>query len=192
MALNVLADTGLGREVLGEMALSLGSDVPFFLSGGVALASGRGEHIEPLPVPAGLSVLLVNPGFPSATAPAFRRLDAWRQTPTGPEPALSREALASALASGEPLAWPYTNDFLPAFLAGGGEEAEAYRRIISRLREEGADFSGLSGAGSTCFGIFKDRKCAENAAQILSGEWNSVHLTFFLACSAITVLELSM
>jgi 4-diphosphocytidyl-2-C-methyl-D-erythritol kinase len=199
MALNVLAGTSLGREELGEMALSLGSDVPFFLSGGAALVSGRGERIEPLPVPAGLSVLLVNPGFPSATASAFRRLDAWRRTLAGPEeqggglePVLSREELVAALVRGEPAAWPYINDFLPAFLAGGGEEAEAYRRIIFRLKEEGADFSGLSGAGSTCFGIFKDRKHAENVVQVLSGEWNSVHLTFFLACSAITVLELSM
>jgi 4-diphosphocytidyl-2-C-methyl-D-erythritol kinase len=187
MALNVLAEAGLGRGELEELALGLGSDVPFFLSGGAALVSGRGEDIEPLPVPGGLSVLLVNPGFPSATNRAFRRLDAWREQHKDPPP-VSRDDLIAALA-GEPGSWPYTNDFLPVFLAGGGEEAGSYGRLVSRLKEEGADFSGMSGAGSTCFGIFKERETAGKAAQILSKEWNFVNLTFFLASSTITVLK---
>jgi 4-diphosphocytidyl-2-C-methyl-D-erythritol kinase len=188
-ALNILADTGLGREELGEIALSLGSDVPFFLEGGTALVSGRGESIEALPVPSGLSVLLVNPGFPSPTAAAFRRLDQWRERNGGfPEPDLPRDRLIPALADC-PENWPYVNDFLPVFLARGDEEAGAYCRLISLLREEGADFTGLSGAGSTCFGIFKDRKMAEKAAGVLLKQWNLVYLTFFLASSTISVLK---
>ncbi|MDR0999063.1 MAG: 4-(cytidine 5'-diphospho)-2-C-methyl-D-erythritol kinase [Treponema sp.] len=181
-ALNLLADTGLDTGDLREMALNLGSDVPFFLGGGAALVSGRGERIEPLPVPAGLQVLLVNPGFPSPTAGSFRRLDQWREGNGGlPGPDLSRAGLIAALAKDPPETWPYTNDFLPLFLAGGGEEAGAYRRLLSSLREEGADFAGLSGAGSTCFGIFKGRETAEKALQALSKRWNMVYLTFFLA-----------
>jgi 4-diphosphocytidyl-2-C-methyl-D-erythritol kinase len=176
------------------MALNLGSDVPFFLSGGAALVSGRGEHIEPLPVPSGLSVLLVNPGFPSPTGLSFRRLDRWRERNGGLAgglrgPDLSRACLISALAEGRPETWPYRNDFLPLFLAGRGEEAEAYRRLIFSLREEGADFTGLSGAGSTCFGIFKDREMAEKASGTLSKRRFLVYLTFFLASSTISVLE---
>jgi 4-diphosphocytidyl-2-C-methyl-D-erythritol kinase len=189
-ALNTLADTGLGREDLREMALNLGSDVPFFLDGGAALVSGRGENIEPLSVPSGLSVLLVNPGFPSPTGPSFRRLDQWRRrNGVLPGPALSRARLVSALAGASPETWPYGNDFLPLFLDGGGEEAGAYRRLISSLREEGADFTGLSGAGSTCFGVFKNRKTAEKASERLLEKWILVYLTFFLASSTISVLK---
>jgi 4-diphosphocytidyl-2-C-methyl-D-erythritol kinase len=194
-ALNMLAGTGLGGEDLRDMALNLGSDVPFFLSGGAALVGGRGENIEPLPVPPGLSVLLVNPGFPSPTGPSFRRLDRWRRLPARrggngfPGPDLPRARLVSALAEDPPETWPYGNDFLPLFLAGRGEEAEAYRRLISSLREGGADFTGLSGAGSTCFGVFKDRKRAEKASEALLRRWNLVYLTFFLASSTISVLE---
>jgi 4-diphosphocytidyl-2-C-methyl-D-erythritol kinase len=192
-ALNKLADTGLGGEDLRKMALNLGSDVPFFLSGGAALVSGRGENIEPLPVPSGLSVLLVNPGFPSPTGLSFRRLDRWRTQREGsgglPGPDLSRTRLISALAEGRPEAWPYVNDFLPLFLDGQGEEAGAYRRLISSLREAGADFTGLSGAGSTCFGVFKDRKTAEKASETLLKAWNLVYLTFFLASLTISVLK---
>jgi 4-diphosphocytidyl-2-C-methyl-D-erythritol kinase len=190
IALNELADTGLGKEELRELALNLGSDVPFFLGGGAALVSGRGENVEPLPAPSGLSVLLVNPGFPSPTSLSFRRLDQWREGNGGiPEPGLSRARLISALAEGRPETWPYRNDFLPLFLAGQGEEAGAYRRLISSLREAGADFAGLSGAGSTCFGIFKDRKTAEKALEALLKGWNLVYLTFFLASSTVSVLK---
>jgi 4-diphosphocytidyl-2-C-methyl-D-erythritol kinase len=190
IALNILSGAALAGEELREMALKLGSDVPFFLGGGTALVSGRGETIEPLPVPAGLSALLVNPGFPSATDLSFRRLDQWRELNGGTQARdLSRTELISALANGRPETWPFANDFLPVFLAGGGEEAGAYQRLLSRLREEGADFAGLSGAGSTCFGIFKDRETAQKASQILLKEWNLVYLTFFLASSTISVLE---
>jgi 4-diphosphocytidyl-2-C-methyl-D-erythritol kinase len=218
MALNTLAGGPLSLPELAELAEQLGSDVPFFLSGGFAWVSGRGECIEPLSLPgnlpgragdlpdklqnssdklSNLSVVLVNPGFPSGTVEAFRQLDLWREKgwvgrgSSGP----SDEALKQALGS-HPRDWPYENDFLSVFLAGKDGEtgmvsnaAKAYGDIISRLGALGADFSGLSGAGSTCFGIFTDGGTAEKAAKALKNEWNTVQLTFFLARSAVTVLE---
>ncbi|GHT58696.1 4-diphosphocytidyl-2-C-methyl-D-erythritol kinase [Spirochaetia bacterium] len=188
IALNALAGDRLSPFEMKELAEQLGSDVPFFLSGGTAWVSGRGEHIEPLPVPAGLAVVLVNPGFSSATAEAFKRLDLWREqggAKTAPV-TISDDALKRAL-RGHPRDWPYENDFLPVFLAG--KEAKAYGDIISRLKALEADFSGLSGAGSTCFGVFTDGGMAEKAAKILKDEWKFVELTFFLAHSAVRVLE---
>ncbi|MDR3248964.1 MAG: 4-(cytidine 5'-diphospho)-2-C-methyl-D-erythritol kinase, partial [Treponema sp.] len=78
--------------------------------------------------------------------------------------------------------------FLPALCEGDGKEATTYRRIISAL-EQDAEFSGLSGAGSTCFGIFKDGGTAEKVTKLLLREGFFVHVTFFLARSAIRVLE---
>jgi 4-diphosphocytidyl-2-C-methyl-D-erythritol kinase len=191
----MLAGTGLSPAELRELALGLGSDVPFFLadapgsgglgSGGAAWVSGRGERITPLETSRPWPVVLVNPGFSSPTAEAFRRLDG---RAAGPGGGPGREALIRALDSG-PGDWPFWNDFLSVLGTGPGEEAMAYRRIISALRKGGAVFTGLSGAGSTCFGVFMDEGEAERAARLLADHWIFVCITFFLARSAFRVLE---
>jgi 4-diphosphocytidyl-2-C-methyl-D-erythritol kinase len=214
-ALDLLAATGLSLDELRDMALSLGSDVPFFLalppegkaaggtgepavsragSGGAAWVRGRGERILPLESPS-WPVVLVNPGFSSPTGEAFRRLDQWRER-RGREalsggaagaPKAGPEELIGALGA-DPSAWPYWNDFLPV-LCGGDGESLTYRYILSTLRGGGADFAGLSGAGSTCFGVFKDGGKAEKTAQLLTNEGFLVYVTFFLARSPFRVLE---
>jgi 4-diphosphocytidyl-2-C-methyl-D-erythritol kinase len=206
-ALDLLAGTGLSLTELRVLALTLGSDVPFFLadpppggadpggegrvspvgSGGAAWVGGRGERILPLESPSWPAVL-VNPGFPSPTGEAFRRLDLWREgRPSGVEAAPGQAELIGALA-GDPAAWPYRNDFLPA-LSGGAGESSVYRRILLSLQRGGAVFAGLSGAGSTCFGVFNDRGGAERAAKLLSNEGFLVYVTFFLARSLFRVLK---
>ena len=62
--LNALWELGFSRERLAELGARLGSDVPFFVYGGTALAQGRGERILPLP-PAQLPwVVLLCPPVP--------------------------------------------------------------------------------------------------------------------------------
>ncbi|MDR1986538.1 MAG: 4-(cytidine 5'-diphospho)-2-C-methyl-D-erythritol kinase [Treponema sp.] len=185
-ALQVLVAPNLPREDLLEMALALGSDVPFFLWGGAAFVSGRGEQILPLKAVEGIWIVLVYPGFPSDTARAFRLLDQVR-----PEPGLVKEKGIRDLiwALGEyPGSWPYRNDFLQVFLdAGNQEQAAVYRRIVQELKGRGADFVGLSGAGSACFGIFSNGGVAKEAGIALSerkAAWNQryfVQVTFPLA-----------
>jgi 4-diphosphocytidyl-2-C-methyl-D-erythritol kinase len=193
LALNHLAGTSLSRTALWSLAEVLGSDVPFFLLPGTALVYGRGEGVIPLAPPQNIRVVLVNPGFPSDTAGAFRLLDGGRG-----EPALREfpwdvwdtwETLSGAL-SGPPALWPYGNDFLSLFLEKGPpERAEAYRSIIVSLNALGADFAGLSGSGSTCFGIFTDGGAADRAVQALLKRWNFVKATIPLARSANAVLQ---
>src|SRR5262244_2012072 len=55
---------------LDEVAISLGMDVPFFLRGGTALATGRGERIERLRS-GSLGLVLVNPRFEVSTAQMY-------------------------------------------------------------------------------------------------------------------------
>jgi 4-diphosphocytidyl-2-C-methyl-D-erythritol kinase len=199
LALNSLyvaaSGSPLSTDSLAEMAASLGSDVPFFLTkSGAAWVTGRGEKIRPLEAPKNLFFVLVNPGFPSETAAAFRLLDEIRGALPGnrlndadnPE-----AALINALA-GPPRTWPFENDFLPVFLrdsARGDANARSYRKIIGQLRDLGADFAGLSGAGSTCFGVFAEREQAAEAEKSLSKTWKLVKYSFLLARRAIAVLE---
>jgi 4-diphosphocytidyl-2-C-methyl-D-erythritol kinase len=173
LGLNRLSGAGLSRKTLGEMAETLGSDVPFFLEGGAAWVSGRGENIRPLDLPEGIKVVLVNPGFPSDTAGAFRLLDEERKN--GEIPVLRDDAEEYARALGQdPRKWPFVNDFLPVFLKAG----LPYGAVLSRLRELGADFAGLSGSGSTCFGVFTDGGIAKKAGSFLMKQWKAVKLTF--------------
>jgi len=183
LALNVLAGGPFSAHELLEMAAVLGSDVPFFLSGGAAFVSGRGERVEPIKTPEGLWALLVKPPFSSDTANSYRILDEARERPVQeklPQEKLSSEALIRALQS-PPQTWPFYNDFLPVFLAQGGKKAAAYRTILDDLRNAGASFAGLSGSGSCCFGIFTSEKTARNAENALSCTKNDINLTFFLA-----------
>jgi 4-diphosphocytidyl-2-C-methyl-D-erythritol kinase len=213
LALDALAETRLGDGELGKIGEKLGSDVPFFLSGGAALVTGRGEWVQPLEMPAGqLSVVLINPGFSSGTAAAFAKLDKFRGMnypalkggrlyPRVPINAtitdsfgklferegLSGEDLIRSLGE-NPASWPYINDFLPV-LREDREYGAAYNRIFRDLQELGSDFSGLSGSGSTCFGIFADRGSAEKAFDALFRSHSFAKLTFFLARKPVPVLQ---
>ena len=204
LAMNLLSEAALSASELNEMASSLGSDVPFFLTGGTAFVSGRGELVEPAKSPQGLWVVLVKPSFSSDTASAFRLLDLVRKQGACEEKvefreALPKEALIRAL-EGESGAWPFYNDFLTVFLRSGSlnwenpdqdykTKAGAYRAILESLRDFGASFTGLSGAGSCCFGVFGAKGEAERAAEKLPESGNFVRLTFFLAHKANPVLK---
>ena len=207
LALNSLAGTALSMEDLRGIAAFLGSDVPFFLTGGAAFVSGRGELIEPVKFPQRLWVVLVKAPFSSDTACAFRLLDEARERGIGEErenkipkeelfkKALSKKELIRAL-EGDPGSWPFRNDFLPVFLYSNlfqkeeeGIDTGVYRVILEDLREAGASFAGLSGSGSSCFGIFNTKEAAEKAEQALAGSEKYVKLTFFLAQKAKAVVE---
>ncbi len=64
MGMNQLWGLGLSKEKLFEMAVQLGSDVPFFLYGGTALAEGRGEVITPLPALPPAWFVIILPAIP--------------------------------------------------------------------------------------------------------------------------------
>ena len=184
LALDALANTDLSGKELEEMALHLGSDVPFFLKGGTAFVSGRGEHIEPLTLPRGLWIVLVKPPFFSDTAVAFRLLDRARELDRGKfsKNKLSQKALVLALGE-DPAAWPFYNDFLPVFLEEWDDEKAhpySYQLILESLKALGASFAGLSGAGSCCFGIFNSEKAAKLAEKNLAEKVNFVKSTFFV------------
>jgi 4-diphosphocytidyl-2-C-methyl-D-erythritol kinase len=198
LALNQLSGTTLPIQSMTEMAAILGSDVPFFLTGGTAFVSGRGETVEPLKSPGRLWVVLVKPPFKSDTAFAYRLIDHLREQGdrAGIEKrrTVSRESLLSAL-EGDSEKWPFFNDFLPVFLCPERSvNAAVYRGILESLRGLGASFAGLSGSGSCCFGVFRAKNTAEKAAKKLHAgklykEGNIAISTFFLAHRADPVLK---
>ncbi|MCL2441290.1 MAG: 4-(cytidine 5'-diphospho)-2-C-methyl-D-erythritol kinase [Treponema sp.] len=187
LALNKMTGSPLNKETLLEMAASLGSDVPFFIhETPAAWVTGRGEFIEPVKMPQ-LFLVLVNPGFSSNTGTAFKLLDEYRRgSRRGAEAQREDEVLSSPLllfsaSSASPCLcvneFMYRNDFLHVF---PDSEKSIYTQIISQLKDLGAQFANLSGAGSTCFGIFENAKTAENAALTLREKW-----PFAVNCSSL-------
>ncbi|MCL2211826.1 MAG: 4-(cytidine 5'-diphospho)-2-C-methyl-D-erythritol kinase [Treponema sp.] len=146
LALNKLAGFPCASDALLEMAAFLGSDVPFFIhETAAALVTGRGERIQPIETPS-VHLALVNPGFTSDTAAAFRLLDEHREREKN-----------------------NTNDFLSIFPE---KEKSVYDGIILKLKELGAEYANLSGSGATCFGVFNDSEQARKAADIMRGSWD--------------------
>jgi 4-diphosphocytidyl-2-C-methyl-D-erythritol kinase len=193
LAVSFPGEKALNKAELAEMGALLGSDVPFFLyNTPAAWISGRGELVQPLDLPEsahGLTFVLANPGFPSDTGRAYRLLDFWRSTKTPsspPDPRLARESF-----SAPPRNWQFFNDFLPVFCdktkedTALSEDGMVYQRIIDCLRERGAEFVGLSGSGSTCFGVFSEHNRAESARDALQKQCSFVNISFSLARGAI-------
>ena len=81
LALNSQLEKPLSAEALHELAAGLGSDVPFFLYGGAARCTGRGEKIEAAPAPPELPVVLFKPGFNISTQDAYSNCMAAEELP---------------------------------------------------------------------------------------------------------------
>jgi 4-diphosphocytidyl-2-C-methyl-D-erythritol kinase len=176
LALASIFDGEVGREALHSLALSLGADVPFFLSPAAALVSGIGEKIEPLAGVPSLDLVLVNPGISLATAEVYRAADALRGALTEPRPGSTMRAISRL--RGE------TGDLVPALgeLLINDLEPAARRlcppvaRLIRRLHEAGAVGVSMSGSGATVFGVFESGDRANRAAEALrasesDGNW---------------------
>jgi len=92
--LNRLWSLGLEDEHLEKLAAELGSDTAFFVRNVPAFATGRGEKLRPLRVLEPIPLLLVNFGFGSSTAWAYRHYRAGGRVP--PTPSLDGLTRASA------------------------------------------------------------------------------------------------
>ena len=145
-ALNALAPRALREPELLRIAMTLGSDVPFLTSTEpFALAWGHGERMLALPALPERTVVLVFPEFTVATADAYEWIAASRQTDV-PSPRL---VSVPELTSWETLHQHVVNDFETVV----AEHHPEIATIIGQLRETGASIAGMSGSGSTLFGI---------------------------------------
>jgi 4-diphosphocytidyl-2-C-methyl-D-erythritol kinase len=164
LALNELFGHPLPPETLHALAATLGSDVPFFLQGGPALAGGRGERVEPVArfdVLDGRWLLLIHPGFGVSTAWAYSALANFPDALNG-RPGRAR-ALASQLAAGDyPGACGALYNSLEAPVLAKHPVLALTQEF---LRGNGADAALMSGSGSTTFALMPDRATGERALE---------------------------
>jgi 4-diphosphocytidyl-2-C-methyl-D-erythritol kinase len=152
LGLNELFGAPLDAPRLSELAAQLGSDVPFFLQAGPAVATGRGERIEPLgffPALAGTWLLLIHPGFGISTAWAYRSL---AQFPAALHGQPGRAARLIARLQAGPLA-DAAGEFYNSLEAPAFAKYPILALYQEFLRSEGAAAALMSGSGSTTFAL---------------------------------------
>ena len=144
------------------MAAKLGSDVPYFIRGGTALATGRGEKLRPLPAMPPCWLVIVKPEESHSTAAMYAAMDrAENRTRSD-----SRAVLAG-LESGDlaAIAAGLSNDFQQVLPADSAVPA-----LAAALRRQGALNAQMTGSGSAVFGLFAEKAAAAAAAAALEGE----------------------
>lgn len=140
-----------------ELALDLGSDVPFFLGpAGLALGRGRGERLTPIsPLPTG-HLVIVLPPVHVATAWAYGALAGFRRE----RPFSRRVPLGEGPWRWDDVAGHAGNDF-EEVVSGAHPRVAA---SLTALRDAGARPALLSGSGAACFGVFTGAEEAGYAA----------------------------
>ena len=154
-ALDSLSRAPLGQRRLLSIAAALGADIPFLMSGEVmALAWGRGERMLALPHLPPREVLLVIPEFRVTTVDAYAWLDKDRSKTGGTgeyETADLLLATEAVLADWHQLAHLSRNSFLNPVAARHPE----IRLLRDQLKKTDAFLCGMTGSGSTLFGVYE-------------------------------------
>lgn len=161
--LNRLFGLGLSFEELVGLAGGIGSDVPFFLFGGTALATGRGERLAPVPCRGReWSVTLVKPDRAVSTAEVYAGLDlAGLSSP-------DTATMLTALRAGDfASACRNLGNVLESVTLARHPEV---RRLRDRLRAAEAAGVLMSGSGPTVFAFTRSRAEAERVAAAVAGE----------------------
>ena len=168
-ALNRLWKLDIPFEGQVRMAAQLGSDVPFFLKAGTAVASGRGEVLKYVRWEEEIFYVLVYPGFPVSTAWAYGQLGKIDLT-KGVRYINFINSLAHKISQSAELLACLESDF-EALIEG---TYPAVSEIKERLRQGGAVACSLSGSGSTMYGVFQTRAEAERAlASLQDTSWTA-------------------
>jgi 4-diphosphocytidyl-2-C-methyl-D-erythritol kinase len=167
--LNALHGLPVREAGLLEMAISLGSDVPFFLAGSsLALAWGRGERLLALPPLEPAPVLLAVPPFAVNTPDAYAALAADRVT--APAPRASAVQRMEELSGWDGIAKRAHNDFEQVMFVQYPVLAE----VRDAVRDAGARLALLTGSGSCVFGVFRDAAARDAAAARLQEQFDGL------------------
>ena len=167
VALDRLWETGLTIRDLEVLAAKIGSDVTFFLHGGLAVGRGRGNTVERLPDLPSLAVCIVVPDLEVSTAWAFAEM-AFRLTSRRPDATV--EAFAAGRGNGVMSDPPWRslfNDF-EEVVTGRWPEIG---RIVRTVQGTGPLTTAMAGTGAAVFGIYAVTAAARRAAGKIGNEW---------------------
>ena len=161
-ALNSLEGEPYTPAQLARVGEEVGSDVPYCVMGGTALAEGRGEVLTALPALPKCWVAVCKPDFSISTPELFARIDSCkiRRRP-------DTEGLLAALGEGDLAGvarrmYNVFEDVLPP------RQQARVAGIKHTLIQRGALGANMSGTGPTAFGLFQEEEAAREAVQALA------------------------
>ena len=168
-ALNRAFDAPLSLPALAELGAQLGSDVPFCVLGGTALAEGRGERLTQLPPAPQMTYVICKPELSFSTPELYAQLDA---ITIGERP--DTTAMRAALQKGdlEGIGKQLCNVFEQVTVPAHPE----LNYIKSILMTYGAYGAAMTGSGSAVFGIFDAFEAAAVACMMLKENYPQVFL----------------
>ena len=171
-ALDRMHNTGLDPMALARIGERVGSDVPYCVLGGTALAEGRGEVLTPLPALPRCRVVLCKPDFSVSTPALFAKIDSVRLR-CRPD----TKGVLAALEQGdlEGVARRLYNVFEDALPPRCAAKVE---QVKSVLIQSGALGAVMSGTGSAVYGLFRDESCAQDAYDQLKQLYPETFLTY--------------
>lgn len=172
-ALNRLTGVNLPLPELQKIGLMVGSDVPYCIVGGTALARGRGELLTQLPALPECHILICKPRFSISTADLFGKIDG-KPLRTHPDTA----GLVRALEQGDlpgvaRRMYNVFEDVLP-------RNCSEIFSVRSGILSAGALGAIMTGTGSAVFGLFDDEEKAKAAYALFSAQYKDC----FLTCAA--------
>lgn len=178
LAVDKLLGLNIPPERLKDLASRLGSDVPFFLTGGTAAVRGRGEVLSPLPDGPPLWLAIIKPQQSVSTAWAYGALDAIPDRLS----ARATRKMEEVLAGGEVdrIISRMTNDFEQVIFAEYPPIALLHDEfLMARARN-----ARLCGSGSAVFGVTTDDASANEIARIMRLKYDRVFV-----CRTLTRAE---
>lgn len=168
-ALNTHYGAPLSILALAELGASIGSDVPFCVICGTAMAEGRGERLRKLPDMPDCFIVVCKPDFSSSTPELYRKLD---ETVIGKRP--DHQAMESALFAGDldTIALNLYNVFDPLVT----KEHLELNYIKSIFNSYGSIGQQMTGSGSAVFGITKSFEYAAVICNMLKENYPQVYI----------------
>ncbi|OGU58244.1 MAG: 4-(cytidine 5'-diphospho)-2-C-methyl-D-erythritol kinase, partial [Ignavibacteria bacterium RBG_13_36_8] len=150
LSLNKMFEIGFDYNRLLDLALELGSDVPFFLNPKPSIGKSRGEVLEEINFKMNGTMLIINPNIHISTKEAFQNI-------IPREPEYSYENIVKI--------WNENPSRIKQILRNDFEKNIFHKySVIEQIKKElyksGAIYALMSGSGSTVFGIFNDRESA--------------------------------
>lgn len=166
IGLNKLWSIGVRNKELMDLSFKLGSDVPFFLAGKVALVAGYGEEVTPIRIRKPLVLLVVKPSISISTAWAYSAFDKNMKLT---KKDIDIKLLIQALNDNDfaKLATLANNELEPAVISS----YPVIKELKEKLIKLGALFSSMTGSGSAVYGVFHNIEMAEKASEKFNSEW---------------------
>jgi len=170
-ALDCANPTPLGPATLRSVAVSIGSDVPFFLGGGTQLASGRGELLQPLPDIDRRWLVLITP--PLATEQKTARLFGMLR-PADFSDGSGAEAVAAALRGSRSVTSQRPINTFERVADAAFDGLAVYRQALQHTCGQAM----LSGSGPSLFALMESEGAARSAVKQLQGQGISADVAY--------------